>query len=51
MPPVDPTWAPNYLVVVRLDLQIALVDLRGWLRRNWLQRGSAIRFAERHARR
>jgi hypothetical protein len=51
MPPVDATWAPSYLAVARLDLQIALVDLRAWLRRNWPQRRSAVRFADRYARR
>jgi hypothetical protein len=45
------TSAPSRLAVARLDLQIALADLRAWLRRNWPQRRPAVRFADRHAKR
>jgi hypothetical protein len=48
MPPVEMIWAPSYLAAARLDLQIALADLRAWLRRNWPRRRSAVRFTDRH---
>jgi hypothetical protein len=54
MPPAEPSCTASYLAIACLDLRIALVEARGWLRRNWVQRNwtghwLAVRFADRYA--